>query len=183
MGEINECSPQIWHYSRLYWGFMWTLHNKNCVDKELIGDDLIVPKGLSDEDKFICLCFYYGNTEYGLTTKSIKEYFGWSKYYTLKIRKKLSLVDTITLIKVNGGYAGKGFQINEKVYEIFEKLQRKQHRSCVSCATCKRYGNTNSFQCPNTGRILEIYEIQHDYCPYEKLDTELLDSDEWNKTY
>ena len=173
----------ICHYSRLYWGWKWASENGTSEDVELVGDELYLPKGLSDEDKFICAAFVCQDRELGLTCKVLRDFFGWDKCHSMKIKKRISQINTVTLICEEGGYGGKGWEINPDIIKEIKSIGEKQNEKCCLCANVDKFNGTNSFVCPIEKIPLDVYRIQHGYCMFKKLDVENLYNNEWIKSY
>ena len=174
----------IWHYSLLYYGLKWAYIHNTSRDVEIVGDEEVcIPKGLSDEDKFICAAFSYKNTDLGLTSRSLRNLFGWNKYHSSKIRKRVSQIITVTLICEEGGYGGKGWSINTEIIREINKFGEQNNKPCYLCANVHKRNELNCFVCPLEIKILDKYRIKNGYCLYKKIDTSGLYNEKWTKSY
>ena len=98
------------------------IHITEHVDEN---DYFSIPKGLCDEDKFLCALFLYIFQFEYVTSKVLNDMYGWSKYKCMKIRKNLHIVKTYTYI------GERGWDIDSDILDKIWKLQDK-NKSCIN---------------------------------------------------
>lgn len=97
--------------------------------------DLIVPVGLSDEDKLACTLINLFSSDMGLTTKRLIDYFRWSKYKCYKLARANRYCYTTTLVCEEGGYGGTGWVLLPDMHSaMFNYI--KQEYPCKECKHC-----------------------------------------------
>ena len=111
------------YYKRINDGSFEDIHITESVDE---ADSFSIPKGLCDEDKFLCALFLYIYKFEYITSKVLKDMYGWSKYRCMKVRKNLPIVKTYTYIGERGWY------IDSDILDKIWKLQDK-NKSCIGC--------------------------------------------------
>lgn len=143
------------HCAKLLWGYNWaSCHHNDESSEHLSNDwsDYYIPKGLCDEDKF--LCFIIGcELDSCLNSCFFINVLGWTKYKATKIRKKIPYMTTMACVGENGGYNGKGWAFD---YDFKQKINeyQKKNKCCVDCARpyiVKIDGElikSNSYFCP-----------------------------------
>lgn len=87
--------------------------------------DVILPKGLSDEDKFLSSLILLDSTDIGLTTKRLSACFGWTKYKCYKLARQCKFCKTVPLIHEMGGYAGTGWILSPGMHYSHKTLEQK----------------------------------------------------------
>ena len=170
------------HYAAVFWGYSWAnlFSNSGSDDVELIESDedtFYIPKGLMDEDKFLCAIYHLRDSEKGVTSSYLKRLFGWTKYHCSKVRKNLEYVDTITCVCEDGGYGWKAWDVYYEMYQAINVREKQIHRSCAKCANVQRIEGSNLFSCPATNHYVSPYG----YCKYEKLEVKEWFNKFWSK--
>ncbi len=97
--------------------------------------DLIVPVGLSDEDKLACTLINLFSSDMGLTTKRLIDYFRWSKYKCYKLARANRYCYTTTLVCEEGGYGGTGWVLLPDMHSAMLNYI-KQEYPCKECKHC-----------------------------------------------
>lgn len=120
------------------------VHTSSCYG------DLIVPVGLSDEDKLACTLINLFSSDMGLTTKRLIGYFGWSKYKCYKLARANRYCYTTTLICEEGGYGGTGWVLLPDMHSAMLEYIKKAY-SCKECKHC--YRQVTEYKQPNNEYI------------------------------
>lgn len=101
--------------------------------------ELIIPVGLSDEDKFACTLINLYRSDMGLTSKRLISYFGWSKYKCYKLARENKHCYTSTLVCEEGGYGGTGWILLPDMYSAMLEYIKKAY-PCMGCRHCVATG-------------------------------------------
>lgn len=97
--------------------------------------DLIMPIGLSDEDKLACVLINLFHSGMGLTSKRLISYFGWSKYRCYKLARENRYCYTTTLICEEGGYGGTGWVLLPDMHSAILEYIKAEY-PCKECKHC-----------------------------------------------
>ncbi|MDH6308085.1 hypothetical protein M2451_002604 [Dysgonomonas sp. PFB1-18] len=142
-----------------------------------------LPKGLSDDDKLICMLLLLHQTERGLVKKELKEAFGWSKYKSGKIARQNPYCNTVTLLCENGGYGGIGYALDWDMHRAM-LAYCAEHYPCTKCTKLSKWESQRfprkdaigycslDTQCQrycNSGCVNGRYELmeEHEVCATE----------------
>lgn len=161
-----------YHYARLYWGCNWAQCHEGDESVEWIEDGYdhyCIPKGLRDEDKFLCAIL---NCEEGrcINSDDLKTMFEWTRYKSKKTRKKIPHIITVACICENGGYGGHAWTLDTEMTERLKEIQIRQHHNCAICAKVQRYGEKNFYSCPISREVIAPSQVSYRHCKYEKLE-------------
>lgn len=133
---VEHCAKLLWGFNYVQKKYEWNLetnlndgsyehiHITESVDE---ANWFCIPKGLTDEDKFLCALFLYRDQFTYITSKVLKDMYGWSKYRCMKVRKKLPIVKTYTYI------GERGWDLDSDIDDKIWKSQDK-NKSCLGCA-------------------------------------------------
>jgi hypothetical protein len=137
--KANIPDETVQHYSEL----KWKLRKGNALGYKENSDDFEqvstyytyynIPKGLSDEDKLICMLLLLHNMDRGLTKRELTEAFGWNKYKSGKLAKQNPFCKTVTLICEGGGYGGRGYALIWDMHHAILDYRVKNY-PCCKCA-------------------------------------------------
>jgi hypothetical protein len=162
----------IEHCAKLLWGVNWAQSNSEDETVERFNDDegcYYLPKGLTDEDKFLCILLIESVFFYNLSAKTFMLLFGWTRYKTRKIRKTFSFIRNVTcLCESTGGYYGKAWGLT---YEFMQKIKelQKSNKPCSSCDLLKIYVYGRPYEeCPISKEVVHFKDSA--YCDQIKLE-------------
>lgn len=163
----------IEHCAKLLWGYNYTscLHYKS--DSEHLSTDLsdyYIPKGLCDEDKFLCFILAC-EQDSCLNSRFFIQLLGWTKYKIKKIRKKIPFMITMACVGECGGYNGKGWAFD---YDFMKKIKEYQkiNKPCYSCAMLISSYLGYWYKCPISKN--RLYFDSSEYC--DKVELEVTES-------
>lgn len=130
--DIMNNYEDISHYAEIYKRLNWAELNENSKEVETFSNSrdvtnvLVIPKGLSDEDKLLCAIFSNMDRDCVTQTKYLNNVFKWDKKHSIKVRKNLPLVITVSAFCEDGGYGGRGWIVNDSVMEYIKDEKEKK---------------------------------------------------------
>lgn len=157
------------HCAKLLWGYNWAQSNSSDESVERVHDDTEgydIPKGLCDEDKFLCALFTKSNN--GCLTSEVLWYlYGWTKYKARKIRKRIPFLNTVTCFCEDAcGYCGRAWDFSYEFDKSIREL-KKLNKPCIECATFMKSKFDPWYKCPVSHYRVEW--INTAYCDHIKL--------------
>lgn len=142
MKTTVEITPEdAQHYLELKYAFRRCDLKGNTEDADVYQsktyETLLLPKGLSDEDKFATVLIDMFHSGIGLTSRRLVEWFGWTKYKCYKLARSCKYCYTTTLVCEEGGYGGTGWVLIPDMRDAMRKVAAEKY-PCRDCAHLSR---------------------------------------------
>lgn len=165
--KIEIPAEEVKRYAEFYLAMQRGYDYKNHKIEEGYQDcdgDFFIPVGLSDEDRFICALIHLYSYDFGLTTRRLMKWFGWTKYRCYKLARANQYCRTVTLICEEGGYGGTGWLLLSDMFDAMREY-RKCNYPCIDCKKLTSIENSRYY--PSRSNIIGYCSYDSQYSVFE----------------